>query len=632
MVDTLLPLAIGLPAIGAALIGLGGLWVPELRRQRTLLGTIATGLVAASFGIFLMAFIGYEKPIAVQSWYWLALEPLRFPLRFHIDSLSLWMSLIVTGIGALIHLYSIGYMAEEGGSWRYFAFLNLFIFAMLILVLADSLPLLFLGWEGVGACSYFLIGYWFSEESNARAAQKAFIMNRIGDLGLLAGMIWLFAETGTFEIERLKMGVYPADVAFGVGLLLFFAATGKSAQIPLYTWLPDAMAGPTPVSALIHAATMVTAGIYLIARMDFLFNAAPEVLLLVGGIGTFTALLAGLIATRQYDIKKVLAYSTVSQLGFMFAAAGAGGYTAAIFHVFTHAFFKALLFLGSGSVIHATGTQDIRQMGGLRKKMPITGWTFWIGTLAIAGIPPLAGFFSKDEMLAAVYARGMIGESAYYLYWGTLLIVAFLTAFYMGRLTWLTFEGEYRGETLPHESPAVMTFPLGILAVGSILVGLVGLPPLFGESWLRVRWLATSVKELSAASLPHDAEVFLMSSSVLAGILGLVLAWGLFGRGRLVADESLAGRLGRIHTLLAEQLRVDYLYEKLFVQPYYILADLAKDIWGVWIGRLLPHALESIFHALSRTVARLQSGYLPTYALYVVLAALLLLLWGILSQ
>lgn len=632
MVDTLLPLAIGLPAIGAALIGLGGLWVPELRRQRTLLGTIATGLVAASFGIFLMAFIGYEKPIAVQSWYWLALEPLRFPLRFHIDSLSLWMSLIVTGIGALIHLYSIGYMAEEGGSWRYFAFLNLFIFTMLILVLADSLPLLFLGWEGVGACSYFLIGYWFSEESNARAAQKAFIMNRIGDLGLLAGMIWLFAETGTFEIERLKMGVYPADVAFGVGLLLFFAATGKSAQIPLYTWLPDAMAGPTPVSALIHAATMVTAGIYLIARMDFLFNAAPEVLLLVGGIGTFTALLAGLIATRQYDIKKVLAYSTVSQLGFMFAAAGAGGYTAAIFHVFTHAFFKALLFLGSGSVIHATGTQDIRQMGGLRKKMPITGWTFWIGTLAIAGIPPLAGFFSKDEMLAAVYARGMIGESAYYLYWGTLLIVAFLTAFYMGRLTWLTFEGEYRGETLPHESPAVMTFPLGILAVGSILVGLVGLPPLFGESWLRVRWLATSVKELSAASLPHDVEVFLMSSSVLAGILGLVLAWGLFGRGRLVADESLAGRLGRIHTLLAEQLRVDYLYEKLFVQPYYILADLAKDIWGVWIGRLLPHALESIFHALSRTVARLQSGYLPTYALYVVLAALLLLLWGILSQ
>ncbi|MEN3040867.1 MAG: NADH-quinone oxidoreductase subunit L [Bacteroidia bacterium] len=627
MVTQLLPLAIGLPALSAAIIGIGGLWFAGLRSQRNFLGAVATAIVAISFGIFLSTFLSYTAPLQVRAWDWLAIEPMRLSLGFQIDTLSLWMALVVTGIGALIHLYSIGYMAEEAGSWRYFAFLNLFIFSMLVLVLADSLPLLFLGWEGVGACSYFLIGYWFAEEKNAQAAQKAFIMNRIGDLGLLAGMIWLFAETGTFDISLLRGYIFPADIATGIALLLFLAATGKSAQIPLYTWLPDAMAGPTPVSALIHAATMVTAGVYLVARMDFLFTAAPEALLVVSGIGVATSLIAGLIATRQYDIKRILAYSTVSQLGFMFAAAGAGAYITAIFHVFTHAFFKALLFLGSGSVIHATGTQDIREMGGLRRSMPVTGWTFWIGTLAIAGIPPLAGFFSKDEILAAVYARGSAGESLYFMFWGGLLLVAFLTAFYMGRLTWLTFEGEYRGQSKPHESPAVMTLPLAVLAVGSVVSGLVSVPPLLGSSWLRERWLIQSTKPIPLPPLTHDTEIILIIASVLIAIAGIGTAWLLFRQSALSADEQVSTKLGPLHSLLNEQLGIDQLYEKLFVQPYYVVADFAKDVWGIWIGRWAPKLITVALESAARLLTRLQVGYLPAYVLYFATAGLLLLIW-----
>lgn len=629
MVASYLPLAVGLPLIGAMVLGLGGLWVASLRHQRFFIGGIATATVFASFALFFLTFLSYSAPLRVEGWNWLAIEPMRLRLSFQVDTLGLWMALIVTGIGALIHLYSIGYMAEEQGAWRYFAFLNLFIFSMLVLVLADSLPLLFLGWEGVGACSYFLIGYWFEKEENAVAAQKAFIMNRIGDLGLLAGMIWLYSMTGTFEISQLEKIIYPGDVAVGVGLLLFLAATGKSAQIPLYTWLPDAMAGPTPVSALIHAATMVTAGVYLIARMDFLFTAAPEVLTIISGIGALTALVGGLIATRQYDIKKILAYSTVSQLGFMFAAAGAGAYTAAIFHVFTHAFFKALLFLGSGSVIHATGTQDIRQMGGLRRYMPITGWTFWIGTLAIAGIPPLAGFFSKDEILAALYARGKAGEALYFIYWSALLAVAFLTAFYMGRLSWLTFEGSYRGTEKPHESPSVMTLPLIALAVGTVGAGFVGLPPLLGTSWLGQRWLIHSVKPLSLPPLEHSTELFLLVISVGVGLIGLGTAWLLFGKESLRAEEKLSSAIGDFHHLLSDQLRVDKLYEKVFIQPYYVLSDLAKDIWGVWTARSLPQALADFFYRIGTLLSRLQGGYIPSYIFYLAAVGLLVLLWGL---
>jgi len=627
MVSTLLPLTLALPLLGAAAIGLGGLAFPTLRRQVTFLGGLATALVLGAFVLFLGAFLSYEKPtyfaFAID---WLVVGEVPVPFRFQVDTLSLWMALIVTGVGGLIHLYSIGYMQEEAGAWRYFAFLNLFIFAMLVLVLADSLPVLFLGWEGVGVCSYFLIGFWFGEEANARAAQKAFLMNRLGDLGLLAGLVWLFAERGSFDISTLRTGVYSGEVAMGVGLLLFFAATGKSAQIPLYTWLPDAMAGPTPVSALIHAATMVTAGVYLLARMDFLYNAAPEALPIVGGIAVATALLAGLIALAQYDIKKVLAYSTVSQLGFMFAAIGAGAYTVAIFHVFTHAFFKALLFLGSGSVIHATGTQDLRQMGGLRKTMPITGLTFWIGTLAIAGIPPLAGFFSKDEILAAVFARGASGEPVYYLYWIGLLGTAFLTALYMGRLTWLAFEGSYRGSGSPHESPAVMTIPLLGLAVGSMLAGFVGLPALIGPSWIREHWLAAVVEERPLPPLPHATEGLLMGLSVVLAVGGLALAGYFFGRRGLAAEAELARRLGRLHTALQQALQVDRLYEALFVQPYFVVADFFRTLLGAWVGKGAPTLVGQTLLRVGTSLARLQAGYVPAYLAYIVGAGLLLLI------
>ena len=631
MVAALLPLTLALPLLGALTIGLGPLWVPALRSQRTFLGGLATTLVAVPFLIFLLAFAQYEKPLYFAfSWDWIALDAVTIPLRFQLDALSLWMALIVTGIGALIHLYSIGYMAEEAGAWRYFAFLNLFIFSMLVLVLADSLPLLFLGWEGVGACSYLLIGFWFTEAENAKAAQKAFILNRIGDIGLLAGMIWLYTETRTFDLDRLREFTYAGDIAGGVSLLLFFAATGKSAQIPLYTWLPDAMAGPTPVSALIHAATMVTAGVYLLARMDFLLNAAPEILTLIAAIAAATALLAALIAIAQNDIKKVLAYSTVSQLGFMFAAIGAGAYAVAIFHVFTHAFFKALLFLGSGSVIHATGTQDIRKMGGLRKKMPITGLTFWIGTLAIAGIPPLAGFFSKDEILAAAYARAADGQTLYYLFWGVLLAVAFLTAFYMGRLTWLTFEGSYRGDATPHESPPVMTLPLIVLGIGSVTAGLVGLPALFGTSWLREKWLSQALREAPLPELSHSTELLLLVLSVIIGAVGLLSAWALYRHG-LEAEKRLQTQLKAFYTLLADQMRVDSLYEKLFVQPYYVVADFARNVVGPWIGNGLPQVVAQGLARLSDATSRLQNGYLPLYLLYILSAGLLLTLWVLLS-
>jgi NADH-quinone oxidoreductase subunit L len=626
MVETLLPLAIGLPLIGAVSLGLGGLFIPALREARQFLGGLATALVAVSFGIFFWTFLTYEKPLYVVSWDWFSIAGQPIPFRFGIEPLTLWMSLIITGIGALIHLYSVGYMGGEAGAWRYFAYLNLFIFAMLVLVLGDSLPLVFLGWEGVGLCSYLLIGFWYADMANAQAAQKAFIMNRLGDLAFIAGAVWLYRETGTLDIDRLGGYMYSEEVAMGVGLLFFLAATGKSAQIPLYTWLPDAMAGPTPVSALIHAATMVTAGVFLMARLDFLLNAAPNALLIIGGIGAATALLAALIAIAQNDIKKVLAYSTVSQLGFMFAAVGAGAYITAIFHVFTHAFFKALLFLGSGSVIHATHTQDIRQMGGLRRFMPITGWTFWVGTLAIAGLPPLAGFFSKDEILASLYARGAAGEAIYYLYWGVLLGVAFLTAFYMGRLAWLTFEGEYRGSGHPHESPAVMTLPLIVLGVGSVIAGFVSVPPLVGASWLREKWLGRSVTELPLEPLSHGAEVGLILASVLVAVAGLFLSWRLYGRKGLAAEAALQEGLSRLYELMADAFRVDKLYDKTIVRSYEILADAAKDLAGQLTGRFLPSAIGMGIEKAVMALQRLQVGYVPAYIAYLVAGGLLLLL------
>ncbi|OYZ46672.1 MAG: NADH-quinone oxidoreductase subunit L, partial [Sphingobacteriales bacterium 24-40-4] len=407
---------------------------------------------------------------------------------FLVDPLSALMLLIVTGIGFLIHVYSTGYMHHDAGFAKFFSYLNLFIFFMLLLVLGSNYVVMFIGWEGVGLCSYLLIGFWFTNSSYASAAKKAFVMNRIGDLGFLIAVFLIFTTFNSVEFAS----IFPqaANMASGdsvlilITALLFVGAIGKSAQIPLFTWLPDAMAGPTPVSALIHAATMVTAGIYMIARSNILFTLAPETLGVVAIIGLATLFLAAAIAVTQTDIKKVLAYSTVSQLGYMFLGLGVGAYTGAFFHVITHAFFKALLFLGAGSVIHAmSNEQDMRNMGGLKKKLPVTYLTMMIGTIAIAGLPPFSGFFSKDEILAHVYENNKI-------FWLIAVIGAMFTAFYMFRMMYLTFNGKFRGTTEPehhlHESPASMTFPLIVLAILSALGGLIGIPAIFGGS----HWLA----------------------------------------------------------------------------------------------------------------------------------------------
>src|SRR3954467_5041303 len=463
----------------------------SLRRPqaKNVVSAVGVGVLAASFLVSAVLFVQLRahpphQPILIDLWRWLPVGPLQIDMGFQLDQLSAVMLLIVTGVGSLIHLFSVGYMKEDPGYARYFAYLNLFVAFMLVLVLGSSFPVMFIGWEGVGLCSYLLIGFWFSDKVNADAGKKAFIVNRIGDFGFLVAMFLIWNSLGTLTFAGVvERG--PAVLTAGSGmvtaitLFLFLGCTGKSAQIPLYTWLPDAMAGPTPVSALIHAATMVTAGVYLVARTNVLFALAPLSSTVVAGIGALTALFAATIGLRQYDIKKVLAYSTVSQLGFMFVAVGTGAYTAGMFHLVAHAFFKALLFLGAGSVIYAmhhayhvthshADAQDMRNMGGLKEYTPVTFWVMLVATLAIAGIPPFAGFFSKDEILAAAFARGS-SSSIYYLFYGMGVLAALLTAFYMARLMTMTFLGSNRtGEQERHhlhDAPMVMTGPLIVLAI-----------------------------------------------------------------------------------------------------------------------------------------------------------------------
>ncbi|MEM6634183.1 MAG: NADH-quinone oxidoreductase subunit L, partial [Bacteroidota bacterium] len=437
--ESLLPLIILLPLFGSALVGLLGFMLPSLRESESLLGGIATIFVAIPFFIVFNAYLGFHgEPIDFKLFSWMQAGNLDISFGYRLDQLSLLMAMIVNGVGALIHLYSIGYMHGDKGFYKFFAYLNLFIFAMNNLILGDNLAVVFLGWEGVGVCSYLLIGFWYEDMEKAKAAQKAFVANRIGDFALIVAMMMIFANIGSLRFTDIlsSAGLEVLEpYSFWIALLVFIAATGKSAQIPLYVWLPDAMAGPTPVSALIHAATMVTSGIYLITRIHPVFLASPEVMVIVVIVAALTSIVAALIAVAQNDIKKVLAYSTVSQLGFMFMALGAGAFTTAIFHVMTHAFFKACLFLGSGSVIHAMehmhtveDPQDIRTMGGLRKYMPSTGTTFWISTLAIAGIPLFSGFFSKDEILSSVFFNGF-ENSIYFVVWVVATITAALTAF-----------------------------------------------------------------------------------------------------------------------------------------------------------------------------------------------------------
>lgn len=549
-----------IPLAGALIMLLIGRRLPN-----RVVAFLCPGTVLASFVLSVGAVAQLagqtEKVHEVIQYLWM--PAIRADWGFLLDPLSSVMILVVTGIGFLIHVYATGYMAHEGGYYRFFGYLNLFVFFMLLLVLANNYLLLFVGWEGVGLCSYLLIGFYFEKKSAGDAGKKAFVVNRIGDAAFIIGMLLIFGMTGSvrftevnhwFEAHHLQ----PETAAFGIlsttALLLFVGATGKSAQFPLYVWLPDAMEGPTPVSALIHAATMVTAGVYMVARSHLLFELTPQTSAIVAVIGAFTAIFAASIALVQNDIKRVLAYSTVSQLGYMFLAAGVGAYWVAVFHLFTHAFFKALLFLGAGSVIHGMGgEQDMRQMGGLKKYMPRTYRTMFIATLAISGIPGLAGFFSKDEILAQVYGSAL-GSKALY---AVGLITALMTAFYMWRLMFMTFSGEQRSHVHAHESPASMTVPLGVLALGSILAGWLAVPR--SLSFLpQIHVFDGWLEHVFGGEKPAGAEspeLLLTAASVAAALLGIWIASKLF----LKTYE------GPLYRALLNKWYVDEIYDFLFV-------------------------------------------------------------------
>ncbi len=547
---------------------------------------MAAGSVALSFLVSLYAVVqAHGAPghtIVETLWAWLpGAAPFSVDWAYQADPLSSVMILVVTFVGFLIHVYSIGYMGHDPGYARYMAYLNLFMFAMLTLVLGANYAVLFVGWEGVGLCSYLLIGFWFEKQSASDAGKKAFIVNRIGDAGFLLGMFLIFTTFGSLDFRTVVAAAADLKVehAWGgtltlIALGLFVGAAGKSAQVPLYVWLPDAMEGPTPVSALIHAATMVTAGVYMVARSAVIYAHAPRALLVVAVIGVFTAIFAASIGLVQNDIKRVLAYSTVSQLGYMFLACGVGAFAAGIFHLATHAFFKALLFLGSGSVIHGmSGEQDMRKMGGLRATMPVTHLTMFIGCLAIAGVPFLAGFFSKDEILWSAFKAGGYGRWV----WVVGLLTAGMTAFYMFRLFYMTFHGTFRGTpeqaTHVHESPSSMTVPLMVLAGGSILAGYVGLPAVTGLPNLLEHFLEPALepahhalREVFAAPVPgHAVEWGLMGASVVVGLVGIFVGRH-FYRANPAIPERLAASFAGVHRLLLNKYYVDELYGALFVQ------------------------------------------------------------------
>lgn len=607
-----------LPLIGFLINGLGRKALPK-----SVSGFIGSAVVLASFAISLLLFMQVKNGLSqtIQYFDFIHIKALKISFAYKIDQLSSLFLLIITGVGFLIHLYSTAYMHDEEGKdfAKYFAYLNLFVFSMLLLVMGANYIVMFIGWEGVGLCSYLLIGYWFKNVNYTNAAKKAFIMNRIGDLGFLLALFWLISKIGSVEFSEVLNPVNLAKLSAkditGITLLMFVGATGKSAQIPLYTWLPDAMAGPTPVSALIHAATMVTAGIYMIARSNALFSLAPFTLHIITVIGLMTALLAASIAIKQNDIKKILAYSTVSQLGFMFLAIGTGNYVAAVFHVLTHAFFKALMFLGSGSVIHAMGgEQDITKMGGLHKHMKITSITFFIGCLAIAGIPGFSGFFSKDEILAGTFAHNPV-------LFGAALFAALLTAFYMFRLYIVTFTGKFRGthdqEHHLHESPAAMTIPLIVLAVLSVIGGYVGIPEALGGHHALASYLSPVVKS-AEHHLSHSTEYMLMGVSTALVVLAILFAWVRF---KNYQSESTPAGFGK---LLANKWYVDELYETIVVHP---LKSLSGFLNKVIESKVIDGAVNGVGKAVnygSRQLRLLQSGQVGAYILLMVIGMVIL--------
>ena len=621
----------GLPFLGFLLNGL-----LNRRLSGTVAGVLGTGTVLGSFGLSLVLFLNFKYQYTVQLFDWISVGSLQIPFSYQIDQLSLLMLLLITGVGSLIHLYSIGYMSHDANVGKFFSFLNLFVFSMLILVLGSNFVILFIGWEGVGLCSYLLIGFWNTHTSYNNAAKKAFIINRIGDLGFLLGIFLMYLTFNSVQYAEVfqkahlgQFGTYGVGICTAITLLLFVGAMGKSAQIPLFTWLPDAMAGPTPVSALIHAATMVTAGVYLVLRANVLFTLAPQTLEMVGIVGLATALLGATIGLAQNDIKKVLAYSTVSQLGYMFLALGVMGYTSSFFHVLTHAFFKALLFLGAGSVIHGmSDEQDMRRMGGLRGKLPITFITMLIGCLAIAGIPPFAGFFSKDEILSHVYEHSK-------LMWGIGVFTSFLTAFYMFRLLFLTFFGEFRGSEHQrahlHESPLSMTLPLMVLAVLSAVGGFMGAPMFLGGKHYLATYLApifTYSREIMpaafAAELPHDTELLLIGVSVAVAVLGIGLAYILYvaRAARPALDEE---HRSALDNLVYHKYYIDELYNALFVRPTMALSKGLNKFVENGVIDPIANGVGRLTMAGGQLLRFVQTGSVETYLLLMVLGIVLIL-------
>ena len=648
---TILALIPLLPAFGALINGILGNRLPKKAVH-----WIACGTVLVSFLISLAAFrtLAANHDIEFLSfnmyeWFQSGFRgehsaSLSVNVEFYFDHLSAVMCLVVTGVGFLIHVYSIGYMSDDPSYSRYFTYLNLFCFAMLLLVLGQNYLILFVGWEGVGLASYLLIGFWFSDTEKAAAGKKAFIVNRIGDAAFLLGMFLIFNFAGSIDIPAiqgwvtgLSHGQLEAFVPFAgvIGVLFFIGCAGKSAQIPLYVWLPDAMAGPTPVSALIHAATMVTAGVYLIVRLNFVFSISAFALGVVAVVGALTALFAATIAVTQNDIKKVLAYSTVSQLGYMFLAAGVGAYWVAIFHLVTHAFFKALLFLGSGSVIHAMGgKQDIQEMGGLKKWMPLTRGTFLVACLAIAGFPLFSGFFSKDEILLSALANSHVsGVPLGWFLWLIALVTAGLTAFYMFRLYFLTFEGECRADEHTkshlHESPPSMTVPLLVLGVASVLGGLLGLPHILGFHPALEHWLQP-VTEFGHHFIQHNASTGLAWMSMLAatgaGLGGIFVAWKLYGR-TSETPAKLKEQFAGLHDLLFNKYWIDEVYQKIVVTP---LEKTAKGLYKVvdrfLIDQLMVGGLGFVSRSMGYIVRQFQNGDVQRYAFFVVFGLCLILI------
>jgi NADH-quinone oxidoreductase subunit L len=645
MID-LIYLTVLFPLLGFLFNGLFG---SKIKNEK-IIGVIGSGAIGLSFIVVVGAFFqtlalpADQRLSIVTLFQWIDVGGLNLSFSYQVDQLSLVMSLVVTGVGFLIHVYSIGYMHGDKSFWRFFTYLNLFIFAMMNLVLADNFLLLFLGWEGVGLCSYLLIGFWydrkFEKSTTSGAGLKAFIVNRIGDFGFLLGMFLIYSTFGTLiftdVFARAVSFSVPQHIFVLIAIFLFIGATGKSAQIPLLVWLPDAMAGPTPVSALIHAATMVTAGVYMVARCSIIYASAPAAMMVVAVIGVFTAFFAATIGLVQNDIKKVLAYSTVSQLGYMFLALGAGAFSAGIFHVMTHAFFKALLFLGAGSVIHSMHEQqDIRHYGGLKKYMPITYGTFLVAAVAISGIPPLSGFFSKDEILWYSFTNlGIV-------FWLIGVITALLTAFYMFRLYFMTFEGKEKFDshkTHPHESPKLMTVPLIVLAVLSAIGGFIGIPELFsGEhgnlfhTWLAPVFKTAEIKLMHGGSHSHFEEILLMVVSIIAAVSAIIYARNVYLKKPSIADKT-ASMFKGAYKLLLNKYFLDEAYESVVVNP--LVKGSESVLWKIADNKIIDGLINGVarlIDIISGNIKKMQTGIAQAYALVMVLGILIALFWIILS-